>query len=59
MLKTSLHDSTLVHHEGNIWRVFTNNKFDWFIVGNNESNIMRFVVMFVVVVCINIIGKRH
>ena len=48
-----------MYHEGNVWRVFTNNKFDWFIVGNSESNTMRFVVMFVVVVCINIIRKRH
>ena len=33
MPKTILLDSTLVHHEGNVWRVFTNNKLDWIIVG--------------------------
>jgi hypothetical protein len=43
-----------MHHEGNGWRVFTNNKLDWIIVGKNEINTMRFVVMIVVVVFINI-----
>ena len=59
--KTSLLllDSILVHHEVNGWRVFTNNKLDRIIVGKSESNTMRFVVIIVVVVFINIIRKRH
>ena len=49
-----------MHHEVNAWRVFTtNNKLDWIIIGNSESDAMRVVVMLVVVVGINIIRKRH
>ena len=38
-----------MHHEVNVWRVFTTNKPDQIILGNSESNTMRFVVMIVVV----------
>ena len=52
-----------MHHEGGIGigRAFSINKLDWVIVGNSESNTMRFVVRIVVVIGIgiNIIRKRH
>ena len=41
--------------------LLANNKLDWIIVGNSESNTMRLAVMIVVVVVvfINIIRKHH
>ena len=51
-----------MHYEGNVRGrgVFTNNKLDWIIVDNGESNTTRFVLMIVVfVVVINIMRKRQ
>ena len=48
-----------MHHEGNVRQVFTNNKLDWIIVGNSESNTTRFVLLMIVVVVINIIRNSQ